>query len=216
MRKNNLTKAVETTVAPNPKEVDIWVEPKDDDTVSLKYYDYHDNEWKGGNDGGDSNDDEVSGIILDFTIMYGGFCRFTITPTKNKDTFDVKLEAGNPDSVMNSFVQKNIIEEKTAYDSYDNQNYTYKYVEFQFSELPSLSGLFGSITQLNLNQKLNGELHQSTTSDSHTDAFGFYPSGGSYEDFDHDIIIRFDLDEEGNEALPNLWIHILNDEDEEE
>lgn len=55
MRKKNLTKAVETTVAPNPKEVDIWVEPKDDDTVSLKYYDYHDNEWKGGDS--DSNEE---------------------------------------------------------------------------------------------------------------------------------------------------------------
>ena len=53
MRKKNLTKAVETTVAPNPKEVDIWVEPKDDNTVSLKYYDYHDDEWKGGSDGGE-------------------------------------------------------------------------------------------------------------------------------------------------------------------
>lgn len=51
MRKKNLTKAVETTVAPNPKEVDIWVEPKDGDTVSLKYYDYHDKEWVGGSDG---------------------------------------------------------------------------------------------------------------------------------------------------------------------
>lgn len=55
MRKKNLTKAVETTVAPNPKEVDIWVEPKDDNTVSLKYYDYHDKEWKGGSEGGSSS-----------------------------------------------------------------------------------------------------------------------------------------------------------------
>lgn len=58
MRKKNLNKAVETTVAPNPKEVDIWVEPKDDGTVSLKYYDYHDNKWVGGSDGGDGNDAE--------------------------------------------------------------------------------------------------------------------------------------------------------------
>lgn len=63
MRKKNLTKAVETTVAPNPKEVDIWVEPKDDDTVSLKYYDYHDNEWKGGDS--DSNEElNIAGQIL--------------------------------------------------------------------------------------------------------------------------------------------------------
>lgn len=60
MRKKNLNKAVETTVAPNPKEVDIWVEPKDDDTVSLKYYDYHDNEWKGGSDGGSNEGGSTS------------------------------------------------------------------------------------------------------------------------------------------------------------
>lgn len=60
MRKKNLTKAVETTVAPNPKEVDIWVEPKDDDTVSLKYYDYHDKEWKGGSEGGSKSDAVLS------------------------------------------------------------------------------------------------------------------------------------------------------------
>ena len=55
MRKKNLTKAVETTVAPNPKEVDIWVDPKDDNTVSLKYYDYHDGKWIGGSGSGSSD-----------------------------------------------------------------------------------------------------------------------------------------------------------------
>lgn len=46
MRKKNLTKAVETAIAPNPKEVDIWIKPEDNGAVQLKYYDYSDEQWK--------------------------------------------------------------------------------------------------------------------------------------------------------------------------
>lgn len=69
MRKKNLTKAVETTVAPNPKEVDIWVEPKDDDTVSLKYYDYHDKEWKGGSDENGVNGEITNNILFNTAYL---------------------------------------------------------------------------------------------------------------------------------------------------
>ena len=65
MRKKNLNKALESITAPNPKEVDIWVEPKDDDTVSLKYYDYHEDQWVGA-EGSNGDNSDVEEALLYF------------------------------------------------------------------------------------------------------------------------------------------------------
>lgn len=106
MRKKNLNKALESITAPNPKEVDIWVEPKDDDTVSLKYYDYHEDKWVGAEDS-DSNVEQC-GIVLWLVNMYGPALQIKIEKIDNGNNYHVKI--------VNMHYDKNMV--NVVYETY--------------------------------------------------------------------------------------------------
>lgn len=207
MRKKNLNKALESITAPNPKEVDIWVEPKDDDTVSLKYYDYHEDQWVGAED----NDSGVEqcGIVLWLVNMYGNALEIKIEKIDNGSNYHVKIVNTN----YNDDMVKVVYETYGVIDEYNDSVFNERWLQVtlppsNFGESFDL-GWGGNAplgaafySQVNAEKPLYLYVYSNLDNDE-VGSTDYYPVGRlASPDFTTDIYFR-----SMNETEPNIHIY---------